>query len=197
MLRIRGREDQEDSPEATFRSILRPMPADDEAGHLLVRKRSETTSSFEAPAWRSYRFEVVYLHEFAMASLRALVSPGIGVSGHWCLRALVSPGIGVSGHWCLTSPAQEVWLAGGERLSTRYLRTDFSLDLATSPLIPSPPAAKPCQYPHFFGRDSMISRSGTRKSSDANMLAISKVSISLSGPPVFRKSSDFRYERCG
>ena len=43
----------------------------------------------------------------------------------------------------------------------------------------------------------MISRSGTRKSSDANVLAVSKVSISLSGPPVFRKSSDFRYERGG
>ena len=68
---------------------------------------------------------------------------------------------------------------------------------------------KPCHYPHFFGRDrmisrsgtrkssDMISRSGTRKSSDANVLAVSKVSISLSGPPVFRKSSDFRYERCG
>ncbi len=32
---------------------------------------------------------------------------------------------------------------------------------------------------------SMISRSGTRKSSDASVLAVRKVSISLSGPPVF------------
>ncbi len=56
---------------------------------------------------------------------------------------------------------------------------------------------EPCHYPRFFGRGSMISRSGTRKSSDANVLAVSKVLISLSGPPVRRKSSDFRYERCG
>ena len=57
-------------------------------------------------------------------------------------------------------------------------------------------AKNACHDPHFFGRDSMISRSVTRKSSDANVLAVSKVSISLSGPPVFRKSSDFRYESC-
>ncbi len=29
-----------------------------------------------------------------------------------------------------------------------------------------------CHYPHFFGRDRVISRSGTRKSSDANVLAV-------------------------
>ncbi len=80
---------------------------------------------------------------------------------------------------------------------------------------------RPCHDLHFFGRDSMIFRSGTRKSSGmiprsgtrkssdmifrsgtrkssvAMVLAVSKVSISLSGSPVSRKSSDFRYERCG
>ena len=32
----------------------------------------------------------------------------------------------------------------------------------------------PCLYPAFFGRDSVISRSGTRKSSDANVLAVTQ-----------------------
>ncbi len=32
----------------------------------------------------------------------------------------------------------------------------------------------PCHYPHFFGRESVISRSGTRKSSDANVLALTQ-----------------------
>ncbi len=39
-----------------------------------------------------------------------------------------------------------------------------------------------------------ISRSGTRKSSDANVLAVKQ---GFDFPLVFRKSSDFRYERCG
>ena len=50
---------------------------------------------------------------------------------------------------------------------------------------PSPPAGlarlfriirstgfNPCHDPHYFGRDSVISGSGTRKSSDANVLAV-------------------------
>ncbi len=56
----------------------------------------------------------------------------------------------------------------------------------------------------------MISRSGTRKSSDANMLAVKQgfdfaqrstglsevFRLPLRKMPVYRKSSDFRYERC-
>ncbi len=51
--------------------------------------------------------------------------------------------------------------------------------------------------PTFFRRDSLISRSGTRKSSDANVLAVKQSFHVAQQSAGFRKSSDFRYESCG